>query len=286
MTTIGWVGNYMRGGKQFDLAYRAVSELGFELRIAGPNHSILWVEHERMPEFYRDLDLLLVTSMFEAHPLVVYEALACGVPVVMEWGVGDCWDEHVEGILYYKGFEVETIQQAILQALIQRDNLSQIGLKCIKKFWTWDNWKQKYINMFKETSGQDYPYVLVVVDERDWAWDFAAQEIKKFVYPVDIWYSQDYEPDTFDFNQYDIILNHVWSNVHNGNIKDFPMEKNIISVNGPAFLNPSLKFLFRANVMRSKAITTVSKSLIPFLTKFGKPVYHCSRGVDLELFHP
>jgi hypothetical protein len=276
----------MRGGKQFDLAFRAVTDLGFNLQIAGHKNSLLWVEHERMPEFYRSIDLLLITSAFEAHPLVAYEGIACGCPVVMEWKVGDCWEEHVEGILYYKGFEIDTIQQAILQALLQRDALSRAGPICIEQSWTWDKMKPKYIEMFKSVSGQEYPYVLVAINERDWAWDFMVKEISEFVYPVDVYYLEDYEPGKFDFDKYDLIINHVWGNLHPGNVKEYPMNKNVMSVNGPAFLNPEFEYLFRANVMRSPAITTVSKSLIPLLAHHGKPIYHCSRGINTEMFHP
>jgi teichuronic acid biosynthesis glycosyltransferase TuaC len=67
--------------KRLDLAEAAVDLVG-----AAGVPARLWVvtgvPHERMPDYYRAADCLIVTSEWEGGPLVVKEALCSGVPVV------------------------------------------------------------------------------------------------------------------------------------------------------------------------------------------------------------
>ena len=89
--TVGWVGNVARKSKRFKLAREIASEAGLELKVAGFEGDLAVkpgrirvgkYAHERMPAFYNSNGCLLVTSEYEAHPLVVYEAMSCGLPVV------------------------------------------------------------------------------------------------------------------------------------------------------------------------------------------------------------
>jgi glycosyltransferase involved in cell wall biosynthesis len=41
-----------------------------------------WVEHESLPDIYREADILLLPSRFDTFSCVVLEALTCGLPVV------------------------------------------------------------------------------------------------------------------------------------------------------------------------------------------------------------
>ncbi len=67
--------------KRLDLAQAAVSLLAAD---GGPVR--LWVvtrvPHDRLPDYYRAADCLIVTSDWEGGPIVVKEALCCDVPVV------------------------------------------------------------------------------------------------------------------------------------------------------------------------------------------------------------
>ena len=81
---VGWVGRCERGLKRFDLAKKITEKYNFNLRVAGYKSR----PHHKMPNFYRSVDCLLVTSDTEAHPMIVYEAMSCEVPVVTT-NVGD-----------------------------------------------------------------------------------------------------------------------------------------------------------------------------------------------------
>ncbi|SDI86358.1 glycosyltransferase family 4 protein [Natribacillus halophilus] len=81
---IGWVGNEHRKVKNYHTLYRAIVK-------AFRNHPhVTFVEATRsspvqtheMPGFYRNLDLLLITSSNEGGPAPALEAYACGVPVL------------------------------------------------------------------------------------------------------------------------------------------------------------------------------------------------------------
>ena len=82
--TVGWVGSTQRGIKRYTLAVEIAAKGRFKLHVA----SFKKYPHSKMPRFYRGIDVLLVTSITEAHPMIVYEAMSCGVSVVAT-DVGD-----------------------------------------------------------------------------------------------------------------------------------------------------------------------------------------------------
>lgn len=82
--------------KRLDLAEAAMARLDASLRAR------LWVvdgvPHERMPDYFRAADCLLLTSDWEGSPLVVREALTADLPVVsVDAGDVRQWLERVPG---------------------------------------------------------------------------------------------------------------------------------------------------------------------------------------------
>lgn len=294
---VGWIGNYNRNGKLFDLALKACSEYGHTINVAGGPGTVLYRDRSDMPKFIREQDMILSTSVFEAHPLIMYESIACGVPFAIAKNVGDGMINNVRGVVYYPELTVESIGLAFEAVEKNRDQLILDGIECINEEWIWDKIKPQYDNMFRDFSGMDEPHVTFFIDNPGWAWDHMAKEVKKYVWSnMDIMYSGqmtiDDLRDSDVFSHTDIVVNHQ---MHDGRMyrlhKELdrpviPTEKHILSVNGPAFVNPMHMNNFMYNIKMCKAITTVSMDIIRYLQFMERKLYYATRGIDITLFHP
>ena len=292
---VGWIGNYKRAGKSFDIAFKTCKEYGHDLSIAGGTDTSLYLSREEVAPFIRKQDVILSTSAFEAHPLIMYEALACGVPFVCERNVGDGFINNVRGVAYYQGFNTKSIQDALVYV---RDNHTTMSLDAIEEIhenWLWSKVKPQYDHMFRNFSGEDNPHVTWVIDSPGWAWDFMMQEIKEYVWEnMDIVYTVEKDWAWYmsePFNDTDIVVN---LQMHDKRLMGrtendkpiIPVKKHILSVNGPAFVNQNHmgKFLYHAK--NCSAITTVSRDILRYLSFLERPLYYATRGVDIKKFHP
>lgn len=287
---VGWIGDYRRVGKRFDLAYLVAKKLNAELIVAGPVDSELYVEREEMPNFYNDVDCLLVTSEWEAHPLIVYEALACGCTPFIEVGVGDVADNKVKGVVYYNGFNVDNIVKCIRESRLQKDAIVEAGLRCIREEWTWGDVKPQYEQMFRDISGKDYPKVTYLIDHEGWSWGYMADEIRKYVWRyTNILPVNKLSPSQvakMDFANTDLIINNVWNYFNVKTVPRLPVEKHVVAVNNPSFLHPQHAEAFYNAVGGCAALTTTSLPIAKMLRLMGRPVYYATRGIDTELFRP
>ena len=73
---------------------------------------------KNLPTFYQGLGCFVCTSLIEGGPVTVLEALACGVPVVIPRGVGEC-DEipSIPGVYHYAMGNYEALEEGIHKAL-------------------------------------------------------------------------------------------------------------------------------------------------------------------------
>lgn len=296
---VGWVGNYRRIGKRFDVAFHVCDKYGYKLRVAGFHKTMLHTPFGKMPAFYRSIDVLLVTSIIEAHPLVVYEALACEVPVIM-LRVGDCIAENLPGIHYYKALAPEIISQAIEIAYKNRKTLGQEGRREIVRRWQWKHWIPQYTKMFQVVTKKNKDMrVAIVIDKPGWAWDAMCQIIRRELLEtglyktVDIYYHKGVDKkkgpyiNNLQHGNYDVILNHYWHAYNHRNYRAFPHSKTIPCANGEAYKEKQWKKLFAEIVDSAPAIASVSSVIVRDLRhKFKRPIYHCSRGVDIDQFKP
>ena len=67
--------------KRLDLAEAAVARVAAD-GVAARLWVVTRVPHDRMPDHFRAADCLLLTSDWEGAPMVVKEAICCGIPVV------------------------------------------------------------------------------------------------------------------------------------------------------------------------------------------------------------
>ena len=153
--TVGWAGNQNRELKRPTLALEAVRAAKAEFVVAGIIGSIISKRHEDMPKWYSGLSCLLVTSTSEAHSLVTYEAMACGVPVVTTI-TGDVDENIVDGVngfLYPVVCSVNQITQILTKlrdSPTLRDKVGAEARRTVLSRWTWGEIVKPYIGAFNE----------------------------------------------------------------------------------------------------------------------------------------
>lgn len=91
---IGWVGNsnwnYNNEEKIDYKGYhtifkKAIEELvkeGYDIRMYCADRNEKWIPRNEMPEYYKEIDVYICTSLMEGTPNPVLEAMATGVPVI------------------------------------------------------------------------------------------------------------------------------------------------------------------------------------------------------------
>ncbi len=297
---IGWVGNYRRINKRFDVAQKYCNDYGHTLAVAGPPKTNLHYPHEEMPNFLKHCHVLLSTSIEEAHPLAVYESLSSGTPVAM-LDVGDCSAEGLGGIRYYGYLDSETINDCILKIMDNREAYSKAGRESILERWTWKHWIPSYVEMFQKVTEKKQGIRLVItVDKPGWAWDIMAKTLQdrlmkttlflsvEIAYTRGVDWSQVLHTSNLKQKDYDALLNHTWQAYNHRTSDNFSHSKNIPCANGAAYRGKSWAKTFGKIANQAGAITTVSKVIYEDLEeKFpDKEIYHCSRGVDVDVFKP
>lgn len=298
---VGWIGETKRGIKRFKPARRAVNNVdGAILRVASRSPET-FIPHNKMPGFYAGLDSLLVSSQTEGHPLIVYEAMACGIPVVST-DVGDVSGiikNGYNGILVPRYCDIKDISKALEEIKAKPKKRRLMGLRGmieIHRNWTWEKWIPRYVEMFNyvlektNNTKKSKIKVLILVDTLNWAWGFMAQEMKKFLprrFICEIKTHEDCESGHVDYGEYDIIYNHVWTKIKENCYQNLPLERMIIHVGGEAFHDSNLgkPELFNRLVREVACVSSVSRVWLPELEGKRK-TFHCSRGVDTTLFKP
>jgi len=152
--TVGWVGRADIPLKRFELAKEVAVKADCKLKAATFEKRI---PHELMPGLYNSVDVLLVTSEAEAHPLPVYEALSCGVPVVTT-DVGDVREVIVHGengFILPVNSPAEKFAEYINE--LKDDNVrkefSRKSRETIVRNWSWETKIQDYKNFLEEMIG-------------------------------------------------------------------------------------------------------------------------------------
>lgn len=299
---VGWVGNHKRKSKRYETARKIVSGMdGCKLKMA----TIGSYPHERMPQFYKGINCLLVISETEAHPLPVYEAMAMGVPVITTQ-VGDVCETLVSGqnsILLNNDFTIENARNAIL---ILKNNpmfssrISLNAIKTVRKYWSWETWTSLYDKLFQHVLDENNNIkkvginVLFLIDIYGWAWNIVVDGAIKYL--------SRYYPSKYNFNilakvdwkdenkrkkfiqirdNSDIVFTHSY-------FPEMPKNKTIMKVGGYVMFTPVWK---KRIVTEYKYVNT---SCFPLLEEIlinkrannsNCQVSYLGEAVDLELFH-
>ena len=136
-----WIGNQGRALKRFKLAREACELAGVPLIQAGQAEHTR-VPAEDMPNKYGEGSILLITSESEAHPMVYYEGLASGRPVVstLVGDIPETADEGVNGFYFQVDVTSEELAEAILKLKNDPQLLQKMGAaarESVEK-WSWD----------------------------------------------------------------------------------------------------------------------------------------------------
>lgn len=122
---IGLSGYVHPGGRKGEsLAYRLHKELPLDWRMCASGRgwgNILHKEYrwQDLPEFYRQLDVFLCTSLIEGVPMPPLEALAANVPIVIPYSVGMLDTialDYPDGVFYYDAGNYDDMLRALEDA--------------------------------------------------------------------------------------------------------------------------------------------------------------------------
>ena len=136
--------------------YKECTEL---FDILGLDETVTFTGIANVVDYYKKMDVLVLTSIKEAMPLVVMEAMACGIPVVTT-NVGAC-NELVYGLdddIGHAGIvvrirDVQAIAAAVVKILKDRelaDNFGENGIKRIERFYREELIIKQYFDLYKE----------------------------------------------------------------------------------------------------------------------------------------
>lgn len=136
--------NPQRPEKRFQLAKEAVGLLGDNVKIIVAKN----VNHKEMPLYYNACDVMVITSSHEGSPTVVYEALACNLPIV-SLNVGNVRQiiERIDGC-YICEEDTPTAIANHLEIVLDKKNRIE-GFSKIQQFTT-KSFCEKMINIYKK----------------------------------------------------------------------------------------------------------------------------------------
>lgn len=148
----GWV--YPGGRKGEQLVAAAVkSDAGkaWEWRAAGqgwpvPSRLYPW---DKIPAFYRSLDVYLCTATIEGVPMPPLEAMACGIRCVLPMGVG-LVDElpDLPDLYRYKAGDLNSMMAALERATNESRPVDQKALREAASYFAPEHWKSEHAAAF------------------------------------------------------------------------------------------------------------------------------------------
>jgi glycosyltransferase involved in cell wall biosynthesis len=97
-----------------------------------------WQNEKDMPETYRNLDIVVLTSLWEGLPCVFSEAMACELPIVAT-NVDGAREAIVDGEngFLHSPHDIERMAQSVLKLIADselRQKMGQIGKKRVREF--------------------------------------------------------------------------------------------------------------------------------------------------------
>lgn len=141
---IGVVGRTYPDGRKGEALVREVLDApGVEWHFTGSGWPLpsRRLADAAMPAFYREMDYILVPSKYEAGPMCVLEALACGTPVIAP-PIG--WVNEYPHIPYRTGDAADlrrVLAEVLAEKFVLRKSVEQV---------TWDNFARDHHRLFHQ----------------------------------------------------------------------------------------------------------------------------------------
>jgi glycosyltransferase involved in cell wall biosynthesis len=125
---------------------------------AKPHLKKYWRDNIRMTGFVRDVEnyldqgtVYVFPSQCEGSAKVVYEAAACGLPVITTREAGDVVNDGVEGIIIAPG-NVDELAAAILRLYREPETVERMGQAARKRVvenFTWDHFRTRLLGAYE-----------------------------------------------------------------------------------------------------------------------------------------
>ena len=111
------------------------------------------VPYPKLPQKYRDADLLILPSLAEGMPLVVLEAMGTGLPIVASrvQGIDELVAEGVNGALFNPG-DVDGLAHALVKLINAGEGRIEMGKTSIERVkpYDWKNIADAYLSLYAD----------------------------------------------------------------------------------------------------------------------------------------
>lgn len=98
-----------------------------------------FIPHERMPDYYSKIDVLVCTSKIEGTPNPVLEAMACGVPVVStDVGVVPQVFGELQKSFILEERSIRALADAIVRLISEPSLLTELSRENLLSIQRWD----------------------------------------------------------------------------------------------------------------------------------------------------
>lgn len=145
---VGWAGNSMWAAEKEDfkglhtLLKPAIEELkregyNIDLKLCDSNENM--VPHEKMPEYYNEIDLYVCMSKIEGTPNPILECMACGVPFIStNVGIVPEVAGKLQSRFILKERSVHCLKEALVKIITSPETLRQLSEENQQAIKTWD----------------------------------------------------------------------------------------------------------------------------------------------------